>query len=204
MITLIDYGIGNLRSIEKAFEHIGASVHRTDQPDDILSADHLLLPGVGAFGACIGEVQRRELVGPIKEAIQRGVPFLGICVGMQMLFETGQEDGVHPGLKILPGHVQHFSFPTSKHHKVPQIGWNQVLPERTTPLLFGLGSAPWCYFAHSYHAVPKRANDVLAYTTYGVDFPSVVGRGNVFGVQFHPEKSHHSGLRILKNFAELA
>ena len=205
MITLIDYGIGNLRSIEKAFEYTGATVHRSDDPQDILSADHLVLPGVGAFGACINEVKRRGLINPILEAVKSGTPLLGICAGMQILFDSGQEDGVHNGLGILPGIVQHFSFPsTTEQLKIPQIGWNQVQPTQSTPLLEGTGTAPWCYFAHSYHVVPKSAGDVLAYTSYGVDFPSVVGRDNVFGVQFHPEKSHDGGLRILKNFSSFS
>ncbi len=204
MITIIDYGIGNLRSIEKAFAHVGAMVLRTDRPEDIAAADHLVLPGVGAFGACIGEVRKRALAGPILESVQRGVPFLGICIGMQMLFEAGLEGGEHKGLGILPGHVRRLAFPNGVRLKVPQIGWNQVLAQHPSPLLAGTGPAPWCYFVHSYHAAPVHAGDIIATTTYGIEFPSVVGRDNIYGVQFHPEKSQRSGLRILKNFAGLS
>ncbi len=203
MITVIDYGIGNLRSIEKAFEYVGARVLRSDRPEDIAQAGHLVLPGVGAFGACIAEVRRRGLTAPILDAVRRGVPFLGVCVGMQMLFDVGLEDGEHKGLGILPGRVERFAFPAPTGLKIPQIGWNQVIPRRTSPLLAGIGPTPWCYFVHSYHASPTTAADVLAITSYGIDFPSVVGHENVFGVQFHPEKSQRSGIRILENFASL-
>ncbi len=204
MITVIDYGIGNLRSIEKAFEHVGASVLRTDRPQDIARAERLVLPGVGAFGACIGEVRRQGLAGPIRNAVARGAPFLGVCVGMQMLFDVGLEDGEHAGLGILPGRVERFAFSNAVRLKVPQIGWNQLKLEHPSPLLAHVGPTPWCYFVHSYHAAPAHQRDVIATTSYGITFPSVVGRGNVFGVQFHPEKSQRSGLQILKNFASLA
>ena len=203
MVTVIDYGIGNLRSIEKAFEHVGAPVLRTDRAGDIAQAERLVLPGVGAFGACIDEVRRRGLTAPILDAVARGVPVLGVCVGMQMLFDVGLEDGEHAGLGILPGRVERFSFPNHLRLKVPQIGWNQLLAERPSPLLAHVGSAPWCYFVHSYKAVPVRKQDVIASTSYGVTFPSVVGHGKVFGVQFHPEKSQRTGLRILENFSSL-
>ena len=200
-VTIIDYGIGNLRSIEKALEHVGATVVRSDDPDDLDRASHLVLPGVGAFGACVDEVRRRDLIAPIDRAVTRGIPFLGICVGMQMLFEVGMERGEHRGLGILPGRV--IRFEERKRLKVPQIGWNQLKSARPSPLLEGLGPAPWCYFVHSYHAAPEEKSDVIATTEYGEDFPSVVGRDNVFGVQFHPEKSQRTGLRILENFASL-
>ena len=204
MVTIIDYGIGNLRSIEKAFEHTGVRVLRTDSPEAVAAAEHLVLPGVGAFGACIAEVRRRGLVTPIRDAIDRGVPFLGVCVGMQMLFEVGLEGGHHEGLGTLPGRVERFSFSESSALKVPQIGWNQVEVRQDTPLLSGAGTAPWCYFVHSFRVIPADPGDVIATTAYGVDYASVVGRGNVYGVQFHPEKSQRSGLRILSNFAALS
>ena len=203
MITVIDYGIGNLRSIEKAFEHVGANVLRTNRPDAIAQASHLVLPGVGAFGACIGEVRRQGLAQPILSAVQRGIPFLGICVGMQMLFDVGMEDGEHLGLAILPGRIERFRFPARSQRKVPQIGWNQVVPRNPSPLLAGIDAPAWCYFVHSYYAQPAKASDIVATTSYGPEFPSVVGRGTVYGVQFHPEKSQHTGLRILENFATL-
>ncbi len=218
MITLIDYGIGNLRSIEKAFEHVGAGVRRTDRAEDVARAERLVLPGVGAFGACVGEVRRRGLEQPIREAVARGVPFLGVCVGMQLLFEVGEEMGLHAGLGLLPGRVVRFqgayapagagdvgerAEAAARPLKVPHMGWNTVTPRRASALLAGVTPGAFFYFVHSYHAAPAEAADVLATTRYGVEFPAVVARGNVFGVQFHPEKSQHNGLRILKNFAGL-
>ena len=206
MTTIIDYGIGNLRSIEKAFEAVGASVHRTDRPDEIADAERLVLPGVGAFRACIDEIRRRDLEGVIHEAIDRGTPFLGVCVGMQLLFETGYEKGEHEGLGVLPGHVAHFRDTDADMPEalsVPHMGWNAIEPTRTHPLLEGLGDAPYVYFVHSYHPIAGVPDDVLTTTTYGHTFPSVVQRGNVFGVQFHPEKSQAAGLGLLENFAAL-
>jgi len=206
MITIIDYGIGNLRSIEKAFETVGATVRRTDDPDTVASAERLVLPGVGAFRACIDEIRRRTLEAPIHDAIDRGAPFLGVCVGMQLLFETGYEKGVHEGLGILPGHVAHFRETEAdmpSNLSVPHMGWNAIEPTRKSPLLEGLGDAPYVYFVHSYHPVADEPDDVLATTAYGHEFPSVVHRENVFGVQFHPEKSQVVGLGLLENFAAL-
>ncbi|PSR04047.1 MAG: imidazole glycerol phosphate synthase subunit HisH [Bacteroidetes bacterium SW_8_64_56] len=179
MITIIDYGIGNLRSIEKAFQNVGATVHRTDDVEDVASAERLVLPGVGAFRACIDEIRRRDLEGPIQEAIHRGVPFLGVCVGMQLLFETGYEKGEHEGLGVLPGYVAHFREVADgalDDLPVPHMGWNTIEPTRANPLLRGLGDTPHVYFVH---------------------------RENVFGVQFHPEKSQAAGLGLLENFSTL-
>jgi glutamine amidotransferase len=206
MTTIIDYGIGNLRSIEKAFETVGETVHRTDAPDKIAAAERLVLPGVGAFRACIDEIRRRSLVGPIHDAIDRNVPFLGVCVGMQLLFETGYEKGEHDGLGVLPGRVAHFRDTDAgmpDDLSVPHMGWNAIEPTRAHPLLEGLGDAPHVYFVHSYHPVAETTDDALATTTYGHSFPSVVHRGSVFGVQFHPEKSQATGLGLLENFAAL-
>ena len=218
MITIIDYGIGNLRSIEKAFQHVGAEVLRTDRADDLARADHLVLPGVGAFGACIDEVRRRNLEEPIREAIARGTLFLGVCVGMQMLFDVSEEMGLHRGLGILPGRVVRFERVYAREAvatgagegeaemrplKVPHMGWNTLAPRRESPLLDGIEPGAYCYFVHSFYTVPATPDDVLATTSYGLDFPAAVARNNVFGVQFHPEKSQHNGLRLLKNFAHL-
>lgn len=221
MITIIDYGIGNLRSIEKAFQHVGAAVLRTDRAEDLARADHLVLPGVGAFGACIDEVRRRNLVQPILDAVEKGTWLLGVCVGMQLLFEVGEEMGRHQGLGILAGKVIRFegtyvqepvaaevhggaaTLPEPRSLKVPHMGWNTVTPQRDDPLLAGLDAESYFYFVHSYHAAPEEPDDVLGTTRYGVDFPAVVARNNVYGVQFHPEKSQRSGLRILANYAQL-
>lgn len=208
MVTIIDYGIGNLRSIEKAFQAVGAEVVRTDDPDVIAQAEHLVLPGVGAFGACIREIRHREVEEATREVIDRGAPFLGVCVGMQLLFDEGLEHGTHRGLGLLPGQVVHFHKAaerngTSYDLKVPHMGWNVLHPTRSSPLFDGLGvgGEPYVYFVHSYHAVAENDADILATSDYGHTFPAVVQRDNVFGVQFHPEKSQYHGLRILENFA---
>ncbi|MEZ4698774.1 MAG: imidazole glycerol phosphate synthase subunit HisH [Rhodothermales bacterium] len=222
MLCIIDYGIGNLRSMEKAVEAVGAEVVRSDDPAVIAEASHVILPGVGAFGACADEIRRRDLEGPIHAAIASGKPFLGVCVGMQLLFDYSEEMGRHEGLGYLPGRVIKFlpsyaamavagddaapEIPLAEGPaplKIPHMGWNSLAIERETPLLDGLPDAPFFYFVHSYHADANRPSDVVASTRYGRDFPAVVGRNNVYGVQFHPEKSHDNGLRILKNFASL-
>ena len=206
MVTIIDYGIGNLRSIEKAFERVNVEVLRTDDPDAMSSAERLVLPGVGAFGACIGELRDRDLVPVIHDAVETGTPLLGVCVGLQLLFEEGLEHGVHEGLGLLPGQVVHFHEAANGQaddQVVPHMGWNALQPTRSSPLLDGLGDTPYVYFVNSYHAVPTEPNDVLATASYGHDFPAVVQRGHVFGVQFHPEKSQEVGLRLLHNFATL-
>ena len=204
MLTIVDYGIGNLRSIEKAFEKVGVAVVRTDEPDAIAKAERLVLPGVGAFGACINEIRERELEAPILDVIDAGKPFLGVCVGLQLLFEVGEERGTHEGLGVLPGRIVHFhANGRNDAIKVPHMGWNTLRPTREVPLLDGIDEGAHVYFVHSFHAAPDEGRDVLATTTYGHDFPAMVHRNNVFGVQFHPEKSQGVGLRILKNFAQL-
>ncbi|SHK12234.1 imidazole glycerol phosphate synthase subunit HisH [Rhodothermus profundi] len=207
MVTLIDYGIGNLRSLEKAFQAVGAEVQRTDQPDALQRARRLVLPGVGAFGACMAELHRRRLIAPIREAVRRGIPLLGVCAGLQLLFEESEEHGRHEGLGLLPGRVVRFPEATSdgQRLKVPHMGWNTITPHRPSPLLNGIPAGTYFYFVHSYYAVAADPNDVLATSCYGgVSFPAIVGRGRVFGVQFHPEKSQQRGLRILKNFLDLS
>ena len=206
MLTIVDYGIGNLRSIEKACQRVGADVLRTDDPQAIRDAERLVLPGVGAFGACIGEIRERDLEVPILETIDAGTPFLGVCVGMQMLFDASYEKGTHEGLGVLPGTVDHFHEAedgTADDLVVPHMGWNAIDPTREHPLLDGLENPAYVYFVHSYHAVAEDDSDVLATAHYGHDFPAVVQRENVHGVQFHPEKSQGVGLRMLENFATL-
>lgn len=216
MLVIIDYGIGNLRSIEKAFQAVGADVLRSDRPEDIRRAERVVLPGVGAFGACAAEIRRRGLEEPILEAVASGKPFLGVCVGMQLLFEVGLEMGEHAGLGILPGRVVRFQGVEaavaavaegdepagSESLKVPHMGWNTVTPRAASPLLEGIEPGAFFYFVHSYHAVADDPGDVLATTPYGVEFPAIVCRNNVFGVQFHPEKSQRNGLRLLENFSK--
>lgn len=205
MVTIVDYGIGNLRSIEKALEHVGADVLRTDCPERIAAASRLVLPGVGAFGACMAEVRRRGLDKPVLEAVARSVPFLGVCVGMQMLFEESEERGLHKGLGILPGRVIRFrhTYGNGSMLKVPHMGWNALRPTRASHLLRGIRPGAHCYFVHSYHAAAVADECVVATCNYGLDFPAVVARENVCGMQFHPEKSQHNGLTMLKNFVEM-
>lgn len=214
MITLIDYGIGNLRSLEKAFEAVGVMVLRTDDPARIAEAERLVLPGVGAFGACMEEVRARGLVAPILDAVARNVPMLGVCVGLQMLFDVGREMGTHPGLGILPGEVVRFTDdlaeeidtpngPVLHRLKVPHIGWTPVHTHAPSPLLEGLPERTHFYFVHSYYVCPARPEHSLATAQYGHSFTTIAGRDRLFGVQFHPEKSQQAGLRLLRNFAAL-
>ena len=198
MIALVDYDLGNLRSVEKALAAVGADVRLTSEPDVILAAGKVVLPGVGAFGDGMANLRRRGLDEVVLEVVARGTPLLGICVGMQVLFEEGQEHGQHRGLGLLPGHVRQFE---SADLKVPQTGWNQILPARETLLLDGLLPGDYAYFNHGYYCAADAA-DTLAHTEYGVRYASVVGRGRMYGVQFHPEKSQRVGLTILRNFVE--
>lgn len=201
-IVMIDYGAGNIRSAFKAFEHLGADIELTSDPHRVLRGDKLVLPGVGAFGAGMAELRRRDLEDPIHEAVGRGIPLLGICVGMQYLFETSDEMGQHTGLGLIPGRVTRFA--PSAEHKVPHMGWNQLHHDQTHPLLKGVANGDYCYFVHSYYCIPTAPQDVVATTDYGPDFCAIVGRENVFGLQFHPEKSHEIGLRILQNFIAMS
>lgn len=203
MITIIDYGIGNLRSIERAFQHVVSGVIRTDDPEVIGRSDRLVLPGVGAFGACIQEIRKRGLEQPILDSVARNVPFLGVCVGMQMLFQSSSEKGLHTGLGLLDGQIKKLDL-SDPALKIPHMGWNIVLPVRTNPLFQGLPENAYCYFAHSFYANSIHPNDLIASTQYGTSLPAAVARKNVYGVQFHPEKSHEVGLQILANFATLA
>ncbi|MDX1531402.1 MAG: imidazole glycerol phosphate synthase subunit HisH [Rhodothermales bacterium] len=204
MLLLVDYGIGNLRSLEKAFQAVGAAPVRSGDPADVPRADRVVLPGVGAFGACAAELKRRGLWEPVKAAAGSGVPLLGVCVGMQLLFEAGEEHGEHGGLGLLPGRVVRFPHTDGAGEPltVPHMGWNTVRFTRPHPLRAGLDDGAHFYFVHSYHAEPARASDVLGAADYGEAFPAVVQRGNVMGVQFHPEKSQAAGLKLLRNFAD--
>jgi glutamine amidotransferase len=196
-VALIDYGIGNLRSVEKALQAVGAHTSLTDDPEIILGAEKVVLPGVGAFGDGMAGLRQRGLVGVVQDVAGRGTPLLGICVGMQLLFDVGEELGEHAGLGLLPGRVK--KFPESGL-KIPQTGWNQLLIQGQPPLLEGLAPGSYAYFNHSYYCAAERESDILANTEYGLVYASVVGRGRLYGAQFHPEKSQAVGLQILRNF----
>ncbi|MEM6782242.1 MAG: imidazole glycerol phosphate synthase subunit HisH [Bacteroidota bacterium] len=214
MLLLLDYGIGNIRSLEKAFHAAGLDPVRSDDLALIARAERLVLPGVGAFGACADEIRRRGLWSPLEEAVAAGTPLLGVCVGMQLLFETSEEHGEHDGFGFLPGRV--VRFPNAALDgtplKVPHMGWNAVRPRRSHPLLEGDDGQPlsgtdadsYFYFVHSYRVRASEPSDVLGVAHYGTDFPAVVQRGHVMGVQFHPEKSQSAGLNLLRRFATLA
>lgn len=199
MIALVDYGVGNLRSVQKALEYVGAQVTLTDDPHVILGAEKVVLPGVGAFGDAMKGLRARGLDAVVQEIARRGAPLLGICVGMQVLFETSEELGQHDGLGLLPGRV--LRFPAGEL-KVPQSGWNQIEPRRPSPLFRDVPAGAYAYFNHAYYCAAKPG-DTLATTDYGRPYPSIVGRERVYGIQFHPEKSQAVGLALLRNFVEL-
>jgi glutamine amidotransferase len=218
MIALIDYGISNLRSVQKAFEHLDRAVTLVDTPEQVIHADRLILPGVGAFRAGRQGLQARGLVEPIRQAAQTGKPLLGICLGMQLLFESSDEMGETVGLGLLPGHVTKLKVPVASDQgpaadsalhappaalKIPHMGWNQLDLVNDHPLLHGVASGSYAYFVHSYAVYPEQPEIVLATTEYGGAFASIVGRDNICGLQFHPEKSQAVGLTLLKNFLEM-
>ena len=201
-VVLIDAGTGNLRSVQKALEAVGASVERTKVPQKVLSGKRVVLPGVGAFGDFMSGLRSRGLEDPVKEIARRGVPLLGICVGMQALFDIGEEMGEHAGLGLLSGKVVRFA--ESLPVKVPHTGWNQIEVRNHSGLFNGMDSGAYVYFNHSYYCQAWTSSDILATTDYGLVYACAVQREHVFGVQFHPEKSQAVGLRILKNFLEAA
>jgi len=201
MIAIIDYGMGNLSSVQKALEKIGHQAVVTDDPSRIANAAKVILPGVGAFGDAMKELRRRELVEPILSAIDSGRPFLGICVGLQLLFDVGHEDGRHQGLGVLPGEVVRFDLPD--RYKVPHMGWNHINIRGDVPLLAGLDDETYLYFVHSYYVVPRNENVIATTTNYHTPFTSMIHRENLYATQFHPENSQRDGLKILKNFATL-
>lgn len=206
MIAVIDYGMGNLRSVQKALELVGAKVRVTSDPLLLAKCDKLVLPGVGAFGGAMAELKRRGLIEPIKDAVRSGKTFLGLCLGMQLLFDKSDEAPGIKGLSILKGDVKRFKF-AKTGLKVPHMGWNVI--EKTcrrdagSRILKGIDGGSYVYFVHSYYVKPKDKDVVLTTTDYGADFVSGLSKENVFGFQFHPEKSQEIGLKILKNFVGL-
>ena len=202
MLAVIDYGAGNLRSVLHALRYLGAEhVQLVHHPSDLHDAHQIILPGVGAFGAGMEQLHKQDLVAPLKDAIARGIPYLGICLGMQFLFEHSDEMGTHEGLGVIEGHVTR--FPADMGLKVPHMGWNQLITTRPSALLDELSPESYAYFVHSYYCVPKNPDDVLVTANYGIPFCAGVQRNNIFAVQFHPEKSQSTGLRILSNFLKM-
>ena len=201
MIAIIDYGMGNLRSVEKAFARTGHTATITNDPAVLADATKLVLPGVGAFRDAIAALESRRLVEPIRAAIAADKPFLGICLGLQLLFDRSFEDGEYRGLGVVPGDVVRFDVPAE--YKVPHMGWNQVQFLRRPPIFTGVADAAHFYFVHSYYVVPRDATVVATQTDYPQPFCSSIWQGHLFATQFHPEKSQDTGLRVLKNFAEL-
>ncbi len=201
MIAIIDYQMGNLRSVQKGFEKVGHEAIVTDDPAVLARAEKIVLPGVGAIKDAVAELRRRDLVEPIKAGIDAGKPFLGICLGLQLLFDVSYEDGEHEGLGIVPGEVVRFDVPPE--FKVPHMGWNQARIVRRPPILEGIDEGTHFYFVHSYYVVPRDEGVVAVEVDYHRPFCAMIWRDNLFATQFHPEKSQADGLRILKNFAEL-
>ncbi|MBI3414963.1 MAG: imidazole glycerol phosphate synthase subunit HisH [Verrucomicrobia bacterium] len=204
MIALIDYGSGNLRSVEKALRHVGADVKIVTRPEELRPAHAVVLPGVGAFDDCIHALQRQEMLAASREFIRSGKPFLGICVGYQALFEKSEEfNSCAAGLGVFTGKVVRFTAQPGQ--KIPQIGWNQIeVVQPTCPIYQGIANGSYVYFVHSFFPKPEDASVVATRTSYGETFASSVWRDNVFATQFHPEKSQAVGLRLLKNFTLLA
>ena len=199
MITIIDYGAGNLRSVEKAFLYLGYEVEVTQSAEKITAAEKLVLPGVGSFKDAMESLENLGLVEPIKNAIASGIPFMGICLGMQMMYEYSEEGNAN-GIGILKGKIRR--FPEDMGLKIPQIGWNSLEVLRPSVLLKGLGDEPFVYFVHSYYVDSKEPETVAATTHYGIHPHVLVEKENLFLTQFHPEKSGETGLLMLKNFAE--
>jgi glutamine amidotransferase len=205
MIAIIDYGMGNLRSVQKAIERVGGDAQIVHAPKELARADKIVLPGVGAFQDAIDRIRSQKLDEAILSACRSDMPFLGICLGLQMLFETAYENGMHKGLGIFGGEVRRFDFPQTQERPlpVPQMGWNQIRFQRPCPIYDGLRDGEYVYFCHSYYVAPTDENLVATRTDYGIDFVSSIRRGNLFATQFHPEKSQSVGLKILENFVRL-
>lgn len=206
MISIVDYGMGNLGSVAKAVEKVGGEAKIIRTPQEVLAAERLILPGVGAFGDAMANLARQELIEPIRRFVQQDRPFLGICLGLQLLFSKGYEDGEYAGLDILAGEVRRFDFaarPEAADLAVPHMGWNALMWQRPCPLLAGLPKPCFVYFVHSYHVVPQDPAVVLTETQYGYSFVSSVWRGNLVATQFHPEKSQAVGLKMVENFVKM-
>ncbi len=201
MIAIIDYGMGNLRSVQKALEAVGHEAIVASDPDRIHKASRVILPGVGAFADAIAELHRTGLGEAFVEAVRAGKPCLGVCLGLQLLFDASEEDGEHQGLGLIPGRVVRFEHEPGL--KIPHMGWNTLRVRKPSPLLEGLEPEPSVYFVHSYHAKPADPRDVVAESDHPRPFAAMVGRENLMATQFHPEKSQRVGLAMYANFARI-
>ncbi len=201
MIAIIDYGVGNLASVRNAFIKLGFEAAITSSSEEILKADRVVLPGVGAFADAMDNLRRYGLDGTVKQVVQQGTPFLGVCLGLHLLFTQGEEHGIHEGLDIMKGRVVKFQLP--RQYKVPHMGWNQVWPREDSRLFRGLPAGSHFYFVHSYYVLPDDDAVIAAHSDYGMDFVCAVEHKNIFATQFHPEKSGQVGLQVLQNFASL-
>ncbi|HMK77368.1 MAG TPA: imidazole glycerol phosphate synthase subunit HisH [Thermodesulfobacteriota bacterium] len=199
-IVIIDYGMGNLRNVQKGFEKIGLEAKLTRNKKEIGRASAIVLPGVGAFKDCMENLKKYGLVDPLLRSVEKGKPYLGICLGLQILFSESEEFGTHKGLDLIKGKV--VKFRPDPEHKVPHMGWNTIEKEKDVPMLQGIVSGDFFYFVHSFYVIPEKARWVSTFTTYGKPFVSSIWKENVFATQFHPEKSQRKGLRILENFVK--
>ncbi len=200
-IAIIDYGMGNLRSVQKALEKVRGKAFITRKPQEIRAAEKVVFPGVGAIGDCMANLRKYRLIDPILEAIEEDKPFLGICLGFQSLFTESEEFGRHKCLGVFPGKVVRFKLP--QKYTIPHMGWNQIERAESTPYLKGIRSGENFYFVHSYYVVPQGRKITATTTQYGKNFVSSVARGNLFACQFHPEKSQAAGLKLLQNFVRI-
>jgi len=206
MIAIVDYGMGNLRSVQKGFEKVGFDAVVTSDPRVVLEAEKIVLPGVGAFRDCMHNLEQGGFVEPILKVINEGRPFLGICLGLQLLFVESEEFGLHKGLGVIPGRVVRFPEGMEDHGErlpVPHMGWNQISFRNRSPLFAGIDEGTNVYFVHSYFVKPDDASVIATITSYGIDFCSSIWKDNVVATQFHPEKSQEKGLGMLKNFGEM-
>ncbi|MBI5098468.1 MAG: imidazole glycerol phosphate synthase subunit HisH [Nitrospirae bacterium] len=211
MIAIIDYGMGNLRSVEKGFLKVGVDVRVTNNPEVVQEANGVVLPGVGAFKDCMRELTNLALVDTVVDAIKKGKPYLGICLGLQVLFSESEEFGKCRGIDVLRGSVVKFDFGVGALHatpllstlKVPHMGWNEIKIQKNNPLFEGIPDKSYFYFVHSFYVVPEDTSIISTTTDYGIEFTSSVRKDNIFAVQFHPEKSQAMGLQVLRNFGDI-
>lgn len=206
MIGIIDYGMGNNRSVHRALERAGGDTQLVTNPDELAQADKIVLPGVAAFEDAIVQLKSQNLLEAIAQAVRRGTPYLGFCLGLQLLFDVSYENGEHQGMGLIPGKVVRFdldNYPSDPPLRVPHMGWNRIEWDKPCPMLDGLDSGRYVYFAHSFHVEPTDEKVIATSTEYGYSFTSAVWKDNIFATQFHPEKSQSVGLRLLENFINL-